>query len=91
MPNPGGDEPGAVVVIAVDAAETASSLSSLSLSGSGATTEETNRRDGGGHGNRASRPKSPANFFLLGYSQYVHTWKNWVVIWQDHTSKISPR
>jgi hypothetical protein len=43
------------VVVAVDAAETAPSLSPSSLSGSGATTEETNKRDGGGRGEKRRR------------------------------------
>ena len=51
-PNPGGKEPRAAVVFAVDAAENVSSLSS---SGSGATTEETNRQDGGGRGKKRRR------------------------------------
>ena len=43
----------AAVVVAVDATETAPSLSSLlSLSGSGATMEETNKWDGGGRGEK---------------------------------------
>jgi len=29
--------------------------------------------------------KISRQFFLSGYSQFVHTWKNWVVIWQYHT------
>ncbi len=53
-PNPGGGEPCAAVVVAIDAAETASSLS-LSSSGSGAMTEETNKWDGGGRGEKRRR------------------------------------
>ena len=51
MPNTGGDEPCNVVVVAVDAVETALSSSS-SLSRSGATAEETNKWDGGGRGEK---------------------------------------
>ena len=42
----------AAVVIAVDATEIASASLLSSSSGSGATMEETNKRDGGGHGEK---------------------------------------
>jgi hypothetical protein len=37
---------------------------------------------------RGSRPRSPANFFC---QKILAIRSNWVVIWQVHTSKISPR
>ena len=42
----------AAVVVTADATETALSSSSLSSSGLGVTTEETNKWDGGGSGKR---------------------------------------
>jgi hypothetical protein len=33
----------------------------------------------------------PPIFFCQKILAICSTWKNWVVIWQDHTSKISPR
>ena len=45
----------AAVAVAVDAAETTSSSSSLLSSGSGVTMEETNKRDGGGCGEKRRR------------------------------------
>jgi len=43
------------VIVAIDVAESASSLSSLLSSGSGVTTEETNKRDVGGRGEKRRR------------------------------------